>query len=166
MNILVCTASRHGSTREIGDAIARTLREEGHTVRQVDVEHPEEIGQFDTAIIGSAIYMGKWLPEAREFVERNHDALVVGPLWLFSSGPIGPSESLINVKQIEESMGLAGARSHAVFGGRLDRSNLGPGERFIARVVRTPEGDFRNWDAIQAWAHSIAAHLSHAPVAV
>ena len=35
-------------------------------------------------VIGSAIYMGRWLKTAREFVSE-HVALSAVPVWLFSS---------------------------------------------------------------------------------
>jgi menaquinone-dependent protoporphyrinogen oxidase len=49
------------------------------------------------------------------------------------------------------------ARSHHVFGGRLDRKHLSLGERAIVGLVRAPDGDYRPWDKIRAWsAHDLA----------
>jgi menaquinone-dependent protoporphyrinogen oxidase len=39
------------------------------------------------------------------------------------------------------------------FAGKMDYSKLKPLDRFIAkRLVKAPEGDFRNWDKIKSWA--------------
>jgi menaquinone-dependent protoporphyrinogen oxidase len=51
------------------------------------------------------------------------------------------------------------ARAHQVFSGKLDRSALSHVERLMVRAPRAPEGDFRDWDAIRAWARAVAAAL-------
>ena len=43
-----------------------------------------------------------------------------------------------------------------VFFGALDRSKLSFGERMIVKAVRAPDGDYRNWDDVGAWADGIA----------
>jgi menaquinone-dependent protoporphyrinogen oxidase len=52
-----------------------------------------------------------------------------------------------------------GAQDHQVLVGKLDKDNLGIGERDITRMVKAPEGDFRDLDAIRAWAQAIATAL-------
>jgi menaquinone-dependent protoporphyrinogen oxidase len=44
--------------------------------------------------------------------------------------------------------------------GKLDRSRLGFGERMAVRLVKAPEGDFRDWGAVRGWSKEIAAALS------
>ena len=36
---------------------------------------------------------------------------------------------------------------------------MGFGERMIIKAVKAPEGDFRDWDDIRAWAATIADEL-------
>jgi menaquinone-dependent protoporphyrinogen oxidase len=56
-------------------------------------------------------------------------------------------------------------RDHRVFLGAYDPSD--PPKSLSERIVRLmpgsrgilPPGDFRDWDAIEAWAHGIAASL-------
>lgn len=52
------------------------------------------------------------------------------------------------------------ARGHRTFVGKLDSENLGFGERLMAKAVKAPEGDFRDWDGIRSWAKEIASALS------
>jgi menaquinone-dependent protoporphyrinogen oxidase len=63
-------------------------------------------------------------------------------------------------ENLDDLMARTGARDHEVFVGRLDRDELSMSERLISRVVKSPEGDFRDWDAIRSWARSIAESLS------
>ena len=46
-----------------------------------------------------------------------------------------------------------------MFPGRLEKKRLSFGERAIVLALRAPEGDFRDWDDIRAWAARIAAGL-------
>ncbi|HLJ66722.1 MAG TPA: flavodoxin domain-containing protein [Chloroflexota bacterium] len=163
MNILVATSSRHGSTREIGSAIADTLREAGHTVDELKMEEARGVEQYNSIIVGCAVYMGGWLPEVRAFVERNRRPLDSMPVWLFSSGPIGPSTPALDARRLEESAGLS-VRDHRVFPGKLDRRQLGFGERLAVRLVKAPEGDFRDWEDIRQWARKIGAHIGSVSV--
>jgi len=106
--------------------------------------------------------MGHWMKEAVEFVRRNRTALAGMPVWLFSSGPLGEDhpEDMGIPATLDELLEQTGARDHQVFVGRLDKSELGFGERLISKVVKAPEGDFRDWDAIRAWAREIAQQLA------
>ena len=50
-------------------------------------------------------------------------------------------------------------REHRVFFGALDREKLSFSERMIVKAVKAPDGDFRDWDAINGWADEIADEL-------
>ena len=41
----------------------------------------------------------------------------------------------------------------------MDTSALGFAERMIAKAVKAPVGDFRDWDAINAWAEQVSEEL-------
>jgi hypothetical protein len=106
---------------------------------------------------GSAVYAGHCLADARELVEREAEPLDERPVWLFSSGPLGeplgPEGDPVDVAAIVE---WTGARDHQVFGGRIDRGALGFGERAVGAALCVPDGDFRPWSEIRAWATEIA----------
>jgi menaquinone-dependent protoporphyrinogen oxidase len=42
----------------------------------------------------------------------------------------------------------------------MDASKLGFSERMVVKAVRAPEGDYRDWDDIRAWAARIVEELS------
>lgn len=158
MRVLVSAASKHGATAEIAHAIGDALAQRG---LEAEVLAPEEVGgldNYDAIVCGSAVYAGHWLKEAKELAGRLDDGR---PVWIFSSGPIGdppkPEEEPVDVAEIVEE---THARGHRVFAGKLDREKLGFGERAIVRALRAPEGDFRDWDEIRAWAGEIADELS------
>jgi menaquinone-dependent protoporphyrinogen oxidase len=161
MNLLVVVASKHGATRGIADAIRDGLAAAGHAADRLEAEEVASLEGVDAVVLGSAVYAGHWMDAARRFVDRFEDPLSALPVWVFSSGPIGdpprPDEEPVDVADIVER---TGAIDHAVFAGALDKSKLGFGERAIAAAFRAPEGDFRDWDEIRAWAAGIADRLA------
>jgi menaquinone-dependent protoporphyrinogen oxidase len=164
MTILIAVASRHGSTREIAEAIADELRAAGHAVDVRGCDEALPVEPYDAAIVGSALYLGAWLPAAREFVQRHRAWLAGRPVWLFSSGPLDNVDPSApgQPADLDELMAASGARGQQVFVGKLDKSHLGPIERLVIRMVKAPEGDFRDWAAIRAWGAEIARELSAA----
>ena len=83
------------------------------------------------------------------------------PVWLFSSGPLGePAKPEAPPTDAAEMLEATGARDHMVFPGNLDKHRLGLAERAIVAAVKAPEGDYRPWAEIDAWAGRIAAALA------
>jgi menaquinone-dependent protoporphyrinogen oxidase len=160
MRILVSAASRHGATADIAKVIGDTLAEAGHEVVLLPPDAVAGAGGYDALIVGSGVYLGHWLDSARALVERLGVDLAGRPVWLFSSGPVGdpprPQEDPVDLPDL---IATTGARGHHLFPGLVDRSRLGLGERVILTAVRAPEGDYRPWDEIRAWAAEIAAEL-------
>jgi menaquinone-dependent protoporphyrinogen oxidase len=122
---------------------------------------------YEAVVIGGAAYYFHWMKEATEFVRRNHDALAQRPVWLFSSGPLGSNttdahgrdvrEALVP-KELVELREAIHPRDARVFFGALDYRQFGFPERMFAK--RMPQGDFRDWSEIDAWAVEIARALA------
>lgn len=190
--VLVVHGSRHGGTRGIAERVGEVLRAEDHEVIVAPADHAslEDVRTADAFVVGSGVYMGSWLKEPLEFMGRHAEVLASRPTWLFSSGPLlgsskdqpdadpvanalGPAEGPGSGgrKKVEELSARIHPRAHRVFAGAFDPKDppRALSERFVrmmpaARKV-LPPGDFRDWDAIAAWAHEIAAELD-APVPV
>ena len=160
MRVLIAVASKHGATQGIGAEIARVLREAGVEADLRQIGEPIGLDGYDAVVLGSAVYMGRWLGDATSFVEEHGQALRDRPVWLFSSGPLGePPKGSIEQRHLDQLMADTGARGHRLFSGSIDPDDLGFKERVVTKVVGAPSGDFRDWDAIGAWAREIAAAL-------
>jgi hydroxymethylglutaryl-CoA lyase/(R)-citramalyl-CoA lyase len=59
-------------------------------------------------------------------------------------------------------MATTRARDHQLFSGKLDRAELGLAERALTGALHVPSGDYREWDAVTAWATAIARTLETA----
>ncbi len=160
-SVAVIYASRHGATKEIAEAIQSTLTEHGLSASLLSVDDKIDLAGFGAVILGSAVYMGRWVKDARAFAEENGEQLKAKALWLFSSGPIGetpePTEEPFGLPELATELG---ARDHHIFAGKVDKSELGFAERAVLAAVRAEEGDFRDWDDVRKWASEIACDLS------
>lgn len=159
--VLVAYASKYGATEGIADTIGRTLRDAGLAVDVLRCRAVESLDGYTAVVLGSAVYVGRWRREAAEFLRKSERELARLPVWLFSSGPTGegePDELLHGwrfpgaLRPIAERIG---PRDIAVFPGALARDALEPFDAFIVRTVKAPAGDFRDLDAVTAWARGI-----------
>ena len=168
MKVLVTYGSHLGSTARIAERIASVLGEAGLGVTVLpaaDADADDGTGAFDAFVIGGGTYAGHWHPDAVAFVRHHAEILGSHPVWLFSSGPLGsaPVSEAREPAELAELIPAVRPRAHAVFAGAYDRaaldgSELGRIERFVARRF-IPEGDWRDWPSIEAWARSIALDL-------
>jgi menaquinone-dependent protoporphyrinogen oxidase len=160
VKILVTAATRHGSSKEIATLIAGLLEDAG---LEADVREPDDVmslAGYDAAVIGSGVYMGRWLEPARQMIERCRGEFTGRRVWLFSCGPLGDPAKPDGGPADGEALQVAtGAIDHRVFPGRLVKSELGLGERVVVAGVRAPYGDYRPWDDILTWARGIANRL-------
>ena len=161
MTVLVAVASRHGSTDEIAQAIGRSLRERGIEAEVARVDEIDDVAGYEAVVLGSAVYAGRWLESARRFVDEHVGGLSALPTWLFSSGPVGapPKPEPEEAVHVDRVVSLTHALDHRVFAGQIVHSRLSFAERAVVRAFRAPDGDFRDWDEIDAWAGSIAEAL-------
>jgi menaquinone-dependent protoporphyrinogen oxidase len=165
VNVLVAYATKHGSTQEIAETIGRELRLHGLAADVVSVDEVEDVAGYDAVVLGSAVYVGHWLPSARAFVREHADELGDRPTWLFSSGPVGqplrPTED--DAVQIQEIVEATGAKEHRIFPGKVDRTALNRCEWAVVFALRVKDGDYRNEGDVSAWARTIAASLERQP---
>jgi menaquinone-dependent protoporphyrinogen oxidase len=165
MKVLVTAASKHGSTMQIAAAIADELRKAHLDVDLREVGKVKGVEGYDAVVFGSAVYAGSWLPEAKRFAQAHRVELARNPLWIFSSGPLGAPEPQPrdDPAKYASPLGDVPIRDHRIFVGKLDSEELGFAERLIVKVVKAPDGDFRDWADIKAWAGEIAHALSQEP---
>lgn len=163
-DVLVAFASRHGATEELAHAIGRELSHEGLSVDVRSMDEVESLDGYAALVLGSAVYMDSWMPNARRFLVCNRESIAARETWLFSSGPIG-KPPIDGVDRFDASglVAATNARDHHLFGGKLDRSSLSFPERLMARLVRVPYGDYRDWAVATAWATAISRALAANP---
>jgi len=160
--ILITYATKAGSTVEIAAAIGETLSKRGFAVDVKPVSENPSLNGYQAVLMGSAIRMGSWLPEAVDFVRKNQTTLNQIPTSIFTV-------HMLNYRDDETSRAARQAYTAPVrellpsvdevfFKGKLDPKTLSFFDRLIAKAVETPDnppGDFRDWDKIRNWAQAV-----------
>ncbi|WP_067050522.1 flavodoxin domain-containing protein [Methanofollis ethanolicus] len=161
--ILVAYATKHETTREIADAIAVTLREDGLVVEAVPAGTVTSVAGYDAVVIGSPIYMGKILKEAKQFVDRFAAFLQEKPVAAFAVGMSCKDLTDENCKKVEAAMEPITARvpirgEMGIFAGRMNPSYI-PVLGLFMRYDEAKTEDARDWGAIRAWTGRLPARL-------
>lgn len=161
--VIVAYASRMGSTREIAEVVADELRQTDHTVTIAPCSVAPDTAGFDAAIIGSALYGRRWLPDAEHYVRRQARDLMNRPTYLFQSGAcrvaapgVTPMASPRAVRRIIHRAGLA---DPVTFSGRIDPTQPRPLRLTPWKTTSVVSGDVREWNVIRAWGYAIGIDI-------
>ena len=168
--ILVAYGTKHGSTAEIAEAIAKRLRAAGLDVELRRARDVRSLDAYRAVVLGSAVYMARWRRDAARLLRRHRRELAQRDVWLFSSGPVGEqadqdeasAERWTKPKLVRRLAADIGARDHVVFGGRVSEDAGGFMYRNMANNTPPELRDRRDWDAIEGWAQGIAATVGGA----
>ena len=157
--VLVTYASKYGSTGGVANAIGKELCSKDVAADVVLIKNAGNVGSYQGVVIGSAIYMGKWMSEAEDFVKKNRDILRLVPVAYFLvcmtlSHPTekNRAEVLSYMDPILKAVPEIRPVGIGTFAGALDYNNLSWFTKKIMKSKGSPEGDFRDWNAIRAWA--------------
>ncbi len=169
--MLVVYASRYGSTMEVAEAIGDALGDRGAGAVgegdvQVDVLAAKEatsagvdVSSYGLVVIGSPVYAGKWLGDAIEFVKKHANALQEVPVAIFSVGLTMTEDTPENRATMAEAAkavtAVVSPVATAMFAGKMDYKVLNLPMRLMVKAIKAPEGDFRDWDTIRAWADGL-----------
>lgn len=163
--ILVTYATRAGSTYEVAVRVAEVLGTQGTAVDVKPVAAVHELQDYKAVVVGSAIRMGHWLPEAVEFVKANCEALSRIPTAYFVVSGLLRNDTPEMRRQVLAFLDPVRALLEPVriglFAGKLDYSTIDGFDRSIAEGVSSAEGDWRDWEAIDKWAHDLLPVLDH-----
>jgi menaquinone-dependent protoporphyrinogen oxidase len=124
MTVLVAAASKHGATDEIAERIGADLAAHGVDVEVKKLQDVSGLGGYEAFVLGSGIYLGKWLKEARRFVDAHAAELAQRPTWLFASGsivgdpPVGDDPNAVRAALVERLVETTHARELKLFAGK------------------------------------------------
>lgn len=167
-SILVAYASRYGSTQEIAETVAATLRERGLEVDVRPMRSVRTLAGYNAVVLGAPLYMFRWHRDAFHFLSRHREALKEQPVAVFALGPFHDEEKEWQEARAQLDRELAKvpwmtAIAVEVFGGKFDPAKLRFPWKLLPALRQMPASDVRNWTAIRAWAGDLAAKLPPAP---
>lgn len=158
--VLVTWATRSGSTAEVAQTVAQTLRSAGLGVECRPIRDVHTLENCGPIVLGIPLYIGRLHRDGRRFLRTFRQPLAERPVALFVLGPVHDKEEEFATARRQLNAQLAHYPSfapitHEIFAGRWDPEKLGPLFRMLPVVRRIPAHDARNWVAIHAWAESL-----------
>lgn len=156
MTVLVTYATKMGATAGIARAIGVELRAAGCKADVEEMSAVQAVTPYDAVVLGSAIYQGRWLPEAVRFLRRHERQLRTRRVWLFHSGPLGASSR--QDQPVPADVARLAREFHTppvkTFAGDL-QADMVLHHADLERLV----GDSRDWLDVRNWSRDIAATL-------
>jgi len=166
--VLVAYGTRYGSTKEVAETVAATLKEQGLEVEVKPAREVRSLDGYGAVVLGTPLSMGALHKDVRALLERNKAALARTPFALFALGPIkaddGVDASREQLFTALTKLTLPTPVATAVFVGAYDPARLGFKDKMIAALPASPlhgepPHDERDWEAIRAWTRALPAEL-------
>jgi menaquinone-dependent protoporphyrinogen oxidase len=133
---LVAFATEHGSTVRSPEPSGPVCPRRASRSDVLPMEQVERIDDYHAVVVGSGVYMNRWLKPGTDFLKRFRRLRA-------ASRPRRRARLRRRPRGRRKWLDRLGARGHVTFPGRIGDDMTGPLERWMAR------GD---WGAIQAWA--------------
>lgn len=162
--ILVTFSTIHGSTQEVAEQVAATLREQGGVVDLLPVKQVRSLDTYRAVVLGAPLYMFHWHKDALNFLSRHRTALAQKPVAIFALGPVNNDEKEFQDareqldKELVKFPWLAPV-TVKIFGGKMDPPHFRFPYNLIPAMNKIPVSDIRDWAAIKTWAGNLSTTL-------
>lgn len=161
--ILIAYASKCGSTGEIAQAMGHSLCDKGATVDVRPVKAVTSVNGYRAIVVGSAIRMGQWIPEAKDFVKKHQAQLSQMPTAFFTVHMLNVDDSTesqaARAQYVAPVRQLVTPSAEAFFAGKIELARMSSFDRLISNAMKAKDKDLRDWAKIRAWAQSLPATL-------
>lgn len=174
--LLIAYDTIHGSAGEVAARIGEVLCSRGFAADVKWVGDVAGLDGYDGFVVGSALYQFTWLGDAKKFLDTNCVQLAARPTAVFVVGASMSQDTpqtrdMVQkafVQPVLKKYPAISPLSVGLFGGAFDfdQEQYTLFEKIVLRilgfVLRLPDrrkADWRNWDAMDAWAVELAGKL-------
>ena len=163
--VLVVYGTKTGCTAGIAEQIGATLAESGVTVDVKPVAEGPDAAAYDAVVVGSGVRAGNWHGAVKEWVAVNAAALKARPTAFFTAcltmaqAPERADEVRAYTEALIAETGVEPV-DIGLFAGMNEPKRFSLPERLIMKMMKAPEGDFRDMAAVAEWARAVADRLS------
>lgn len=169
-SIAIVVATKYGQSFKIANALASEFESLG--VKTALLTPDEELGSFEAVIIGSPVYIGKFVPEVTAWTKKNLVRLNASPAGFFSvslnAADKRPQARLDDDRLLREFLTESGLRPSFVasFGGKLAYTKYGWFKRWMMKRISASAGgpvdtsrdhEMTDWDQVRRFAQAFAS---------
>ncbi|MBN2565797.1 MAG: flavodoxin domain-containing protein [Candidatus Eisenbacteria bacterium] len=170
--ILVTYGTWTGSTAEVAEAVADEIRQGGAAVDVAPAAEVHDVAAYDTIVLGTPVRASRLHRDVTAFVKRHAEGLSAAKVALFVSCLTMKEDTEENRQKSLEflepilkrlprvSRDDVGLFAGAVFSDEERVRKLPLRERLVLKMLSSQKGDYRNWDAIRAWARKVSGGSS------
>lgn len=162
--VLVVYGTGTGCTLGVAEKIGKALETLGADADVVAVAQTSAVAGYAAVFVGSGVRAGKWHGPVQEWVKTNATALNAVPVAFFTAcltlaaSPEKMDEVRAYTDPLIRETGVTPV-DIGLFAGWNEPKRFGFIERSILKMMKAPEGDFRDWDAIGAWTVETARRM-------
>jgi menaquinone-dependent protoporphyrinogen oxidase len=162
--ILVVYGTGTGCTAEIAERIGVTLIKRGVKVDVVSAKDAPDPAAYDAVLVGSGIRAGNWHTPVKQWVTKYAPSLQDKRVAMFTAClTLGQDPGKIDEVRAYTDALIAETGITPIdiglFAGWNEPKKFSFIERSILKMMKAPEGDFRDWAAIESWAGGIANRI-------
>lgn len=163
--ILIVYGTKSGCTQGVAGKIASAVARPGFKVDIAAADNAPDPAVYDAVFVGSGIRVGQWHEHARDWVVAHAATLKSKPVAFFSvgllitQGAARTAEVRAFTDPLIEQTGVQPV-DIGLFAGWNEPKRFTFVERIVMRAMKAPEGDQRDWDAIEAWAQAAVPKLA------
>ncbi len=149
MKTLVVYDTKHGSTREVAETVAESMRSKGAEVALLDLRTKgalrASLDAYGAVVLGAPFYMGRWSTRAARFAKERETELAARRFAFFTLGSTPELQVAGARAALPQSLADAG-REAVHLGSKLDYPKLGGFEKFIVKAVSGKAESMSNLD--------------------
>ena len=162
--VLVVYGTGSGCTIGVAQQIGKTLAERGATVEVFSATEAPAPAGYDAVVVGSGVRAGNWHGPVKSWISANAAELKEMPVAFFTAclttatDPSKRDEVRAYTDPVIAETGVEPV-DIGLFAGWNEPKRFSFIERTILKMMKAPEGDFRDFAAIGAWTAETAPKL-------